>query len=173
MATRSTSGSSFLRSVSSAITATCKQRRLATGHTGSGAKPPVCLSQTGQIVRHFVLHLTFSLLPTKTPASPAFFCAARTPLLPPPPHDNQHPAWTCHALLPSNLTRPLSSLPCSPALPTGLVMFGALREDLLICKVDSVAVEVVRLEEARPELGLTQVVWNVLCVLRLHCKDAK
>ncbi len=52
-------------------------------------------------------------------------------------------------------------------------MFGALREDLLICKVDSVAVEVVRLEEARPELGLTQVVWNVLCVLRLHCKDAK
>ena len=50
-------------------------------------------------------------------------------------------------------------------------MLGARGEDLFVsAEVDAVPVEVVRLEEARPELRLRQLVRHVLCVRPLHCK---
>ncbi len=55
-------------------------------------------------------------------------------------------------------------------LLTLFVVLGALGEDLLVVEVDAVAMEIVRLEEARPELGLRQVVRHVLHVLLTHCK---
>lgn len=56
---------------------------------------------------------------------------------------------------------------------TFLILFGTLGEDVLLARVQSISVEVMRLKEVRPELLLGQVVRNVLCVFLLHCKQTE
>ena len=52
---------------------------------------------------------------------------------------------------------------------TVFVQHGALSEQVLAVAVDAVAMEVVRLEETRPEVLFAQSIRDVLGVLPLHC----
>lgn len=52
---------------------------------------------------------------------------------------------------------------------TFLILLGTFREDILRPRVDAVSVEIVRLEEASPELLLRHVMRHIFIVLLLHC----